>query len=408
MPVANFVLGNSVRSVVAAMKQNTDADSVCVVSPSPRAQRRMSGPELIESFDSMGKILTEVQRLEIHFYSSNRVQLPTKALAAFLRGAKRLTYLLMNGMRFSGTVEDMADLGKAFQEHPALHRLCFFNCESLDPECVPMDPLLAAIRLSPVIKDVALRYTSWTNPHLGLICDTHSNLRTLRLTGKDSLGKNGLTLMMDALKTNVSVREFAINQCSPEFGTGEKVGEMLLANPRLEAVVMEISSFLETIPVAKALKVNNTLKKLDLFVVRKSPNMLKESEEAKKEYGVSMEVNTTLIHMVLNTHNSIETTPKIELYLRLNRAGRAKLLSNDDLTHREWLCFVLSFKDDLSMMYYMLSTKPMFLRQFSFRCDGCGGQKLTVPSSTHNKHQLGAPYMGVAAGTRPKKLKLLH
>jgi hypothetical protein len=54
---------------------------------------------------------------------------------------------------------------------------------------------------------------------------------------------------------------------------------------------------------------------------------------------------------------------EMTLYLRLNKAGRRRLLQDDNSTPREWVNTMISLKDDLNCIYYLLSRKPTLLNR---------------------------------------------
>ena len=400
----NIVLGHSVRAAVAEMQSNPNAATVCIISPSPRADRRMSDDAFLEIFQTMGRIMGNLSRLEIHFYASDQVWMPAVAMAAFLRNSPRLTYLLMNGMRVKGGIQEMIDLGHAFRLHPTLARMCCFNIQSLAPDHTPLNPMLELIVKNPGIEDLALRYTNWSSESLGVICDSESQIKTIRLTGKDTLGKDTdkLPLLLESLKTNTMLTELRINQCPAPPGTGRLLGDMLRVNVSLRSVLVEFQSYLDAVPVAQAIESDNqTLTTLDMYTaseavrrvqeerrqramqeMRTNGNNWRELRESGGLRGIVMTAaekekeaqdirhmriacikalmkNTTLTTLVLNTSSISLVTPQMELFLRMNREGlRRDLLQNDDLTREEVLDFMARHNDDTTLVWFLLRMKP--------------------------------------------------
>jgi len=396
----NLVLGHSVRTAQTAMERGKDASIVCLVSPSPRAERRMGDREMIEVFDCMGKIVTKVQRLEIHYYACNRIWLPAKAMTAFLRasaglGKERceLSYMLLNGMRFSGPTEDLVELGLAFKDHPTLARICMFNVASLTPLVTPLNPVMEAMRLNPVLKDVAFRYNNWTSSNLVKFCDEQGKNTTLRLTGKEAFGKEGIDMppMMHSLKFNTCLKELRVNQCPAIQGCGHIISDMLESNKTLDTLMMELSSFQDMLPIAKVLeRQNKTIKSVDLFVTcpryrsrnnrfrvnhpgrgADTGNMSDSDEEDQMDinedpdikaalaaFEKTLETNFKLEALVLNTPGSNHTSALIDLMLKFNRNGRQEILQNERVTPLEVVGFLERNSADVALVYNLLRTKP--------------------------------------------------
>lgn len=400
----NIVLGHSVRAAIRELRTNSTASIVCIISPSPRADRRLSDDQLTDIMRTMGEMMVNLTRLEIHYYASDAVHLPARAMAAFLRHSKKLDYLLLNGMRLKGSPEEILDLGHAFREHPSLNRMCCFNIQKLGDAGPPLNPMLEQIVKSPKIQDLALRYTNWSSESLGVICDAESQLKTIRLTGKDTLGTDTekLPMLLQSLKLNTMLTEFRINQCPAPPGTGRLIADMLLVNTSLRSVLVEFQSYLDAVPVAQAMAHGNkTLTTLDMYTASEAVRRVQEERrqramqemrtaganwrelrrngairnitmtdeektkerqeivEMKEACVKFLETNTTLKTLVLNTSQQSHVTPQMELYLRMNRDGlRQDLVKNDDLTRDEVLDFMKRYGDDTTLVWCMLRMKP--------------------------------------------------
>ena len=403
----NIVLGHDLNAAIQEMRDGHTAPTLCIISPSPRADRRMSDEDYLAFFRSMGEIMINLDRLEIHYYASDQVWMPARAMAAFLRNSPKMTYLLMNGMRVKGGAADMLELGDAFRLHPTLARMCFFNIQSLEPEVTPLNPMLELIVKSPIMMDLALRYTNWTCDSLGVIFNPESTLKTIRLTGKDTLGKEyqKLPVLLDSLKTNNVLTELRINQCPAPPGTGNLLALMLKKNKTLRNVLVEFQSYLDAVPVAKCMAFfNNTVSTLDMYTASKAVRRVQEErrqramqemrtngnnieelqqngvlgsidmtqaekEKEKKDIRVmryactkALERNTTLTTLTLNTSSISLLTPTMELFLKMNRLGcRQELLQNEDVTREEIFDFLSRHSDDHSLVWFLLRKKPALI-----------------------------------------------
>ena len=435
----NIVLGHDLAAAIQEMRDGHTAPTLCIISPSPRADRRMSDEDYLELFRSMGQIMINLDRLEIHYYASDQVWMPARAMAAFLRNSPSMTYLLMNGMRVKGGAADMLELGDAFRLHPTLSRMCFFNIQSLEPDITPLNPMLELITRSPIMTDLALRYTNWTCDSLGDIFNRESTLKTIRLTGKDTLGKDfqKLPILLDSLKTNTVLTELRINQCPAPPGTGELLALMLRKNKTLRNVLVEFQSYLDAVPVANCMaSFNNTVTTLDMYTASKAVRRVQEERRQRamqemrtngnniedlQENGVlesidltraekekekkdihamqcacteALEQNTTLTTLTLNTSSISLLTPYMELFLTMNRLGcRQALLQNEDVTREEILEFLYRHSGDHSLIHFMLRKKPSLV---SLAADPKASPGLSLSEAAAVASQLEAePYVPV-------------
>lgn len=58
---------------------------------------------------------------------------------------------------------------------------------------------------------------------------------------------------------------------------------------------------------------------------------------------------------------SVEVMQEMALLLRLNKAGRGRLLQDDNATLKDWVNALVNVKDDLNSLYYLLSRKPSLI-----------------------------------------------
>jgi len=397
----NLVLDHDPQIAIAQIRANSLSTTVCVISPSPRAERRMTDDDFVHVFQCLGQILRGMTRLEIHFYASDLVWLPARAMAACLRASPKLIYLLMNGMRIKGGPEDVLDLGHAFRLHPSLNRMCVFNIQPWRPDNVPLNPMLHLIVKNPVIKDLALRYTEWSQHSLDVVCNPESQLKTIRLTGKDTLGRlmQKLPLVLNSLKTNTMLTEFRINQCPAPPGMGLLIAGMLKVNKTLKSCLVEFQSYRDAVPICKVMETENkTLTLLDMYTASQAVRRVQEerrqramqemrtnrnwrdnagairgivmTEQEKEEENTDqaimrdscvkmLEKNTTLTTLVLGISGENLVTSTMELYLRLNRDGlRKNLLQNDALSRKEVIQFFRRFRNDTNILWFILRLKP--------------------------------------------------
>ncbi|CAB9514831.1 expressed unknown protein [Seminavis robusta] len=417
----NLVLGHSTRMAKNEINRHKDARIVCIVSPSPRAARRMDDDGMITTFRAVGETLTKMERLEIHFYSTGSIWLPMNALSLLLSNARKLEFVLLNGMRLKGSMEELVMLSNCFKYHPTLDRMSLFNINSLNPTLVPLHPILDGISANPVIRDVALRYASWATPGLEHVAAENSKIRVLRMSGKQTVHDargDAFPKMFHALKTNVNLQELTIHQSVGPSGAGTIVANMLKKNKHLRSMTMELGQFTEAIPIAKALaRENGSLKKLDLKFHNTDPHKARpqiwtdiygntqrtanngagplrrvmwdsdesESDEEEEVKLDRLKKTTEAFEKALETNTTVEDikfiTPggerresyNILLYCKLNQGGwRQHLIMRDDTRASQIVDFLVSQNNqaeatgdepisDLDVIWTMLRSKPSLI-----------------------------------------------
>ena len=127
---------------------------------------------------------------------------------------------------------------------------------------------------------------------------------------------------------------------------------------------------------ADALRDNHTLQSINLQVNRK----LKRSVVACQALVGMLRVNTTLqqISTLLRVryepqdyHKVEELLHDIQLYLKLNQGGRRRRLLQGQATLQDWGTSLVSVKDDLNGVYYLMQANPALLsRQFLMNVTG--------------------------------------
>lgn len=362
------------------MERDCDKEIMCVVSPSPRAERRFTDEDMIDVFTAMGTIMKKLTRFEAHFYSSNHLWLHAKALTGFVRNAVKVERFLLNGVRIKGTDLDLVELGEAIQRHPSFREVTFFNIgphRQDDGHEACLKPMLEGVSRNRNAVDLTLRFVSWSNPFLQVLTDEKSNIPSLRLSGKETVygpegdGINmGAPNLLEALYSNTALREIRINQCATPVGLGEKFGAMLRANKHLRKLFLHVISYEECIPIGEALATaNHTLTHLELFVedprkrgVVDIETMRPDINRAVEVFEESMATNPSLKHVKLFCRGEIHNTPKMDFYTRMNLAGRFKVITNDSLTPEQALAFVSNHNSDHSMMFYILGMKPSVMQ----------------------------------------------
>lgn len=125
--------------------------------------------------------------------------------------------------------------------------------------------------------------------------------------------------------------------------------EMLTENRSLQAVCLNrIMEGKQSSDVARALACNTSVRELHLYFRNCNIDPLRTS------FLGLMEKNYTLEKLAGGWACS-----NLELYLKLNRAGRKRLLgSHAKLSPSEWIDMMASQRDDVRCLFYLVSQNP--------------------------------------------------
>jgi len=106
------------------------------------------------------------------------------------------------------------------------------------------------------------------------------------------------------------------------------------------------------VAIARALSVNKTLKTLDL-------QCQIIGNEGLEEITKMMESNYT-IESVRTTGRRMSLTSKIDMYVKLNRAGRI-ILVKEHATKSDWVDVLINNHDDMDAIFYFIRSNPLIL-----------------------------------------------
>lgn len=382
-----LILDNSPRLAINQIKQvGKDAQKVLIVSPSPRAERRMPAEDLAMVFAQAGLLLKKMEHLEVHFYAANRVWLPVNGLRRLLASAVKLKSIRLFGPRMEGSIEEIKALGNIFQKHPTLSNVHMCNVEPL-PNNPPLYHMLEGIRANPNALSLSIVYIAWVSEYLTMLCDESSRLRSLKLNGKSTIfgvddeGPN-LMMMMEALKTNTRMKELSLCNFFGLPGTGAVVGDMLRENRTLEKFHVELHDFSETRPLSSALQHGRPpLDDLEICIehedktgaqpvitnnVGEIHGGLRGAQESMDGFKNALEADANLKRLAVFKRPTLRqrgpqhiTTKKVEFLLTLNKSmGRQVLLKDYAITPEYLYQWMELNSDNPSVIYWILRTRP--------------------------------------------------
>lgn len=107
------------------------------------------------------------------------------------------------------------------------------------------------------------------------------------------------------------------------------------------------------VAIARALRVNTTLKTLDL-------QCQVIGNEGLQEISTMMEMNYTIENVKTGTGRRASLANKIDMYSRLNRVGRF-LLVKEQASKAEWIEKLIEGIEDFDAVFYFIRSNPLLL-----------------------------------------------
>lgn len=278
--------------------------------------------------------------------------LPVQGLAVVFRNAKKLNSLRIDSVRMSGTRQEFAQFVKELKGHPSLSEIHLVGClPSRETEMIQcMAEALASLGTLRVVEIVETRfspYDSWSGNALADICKSPT-LKILRVRGVRFLRDDHIILMAKALQNHNSLEELSL-LCDIGERAVEAICEMLRENQSLQVVCLNrIMEGKQSADIARALALNTTVRELHLYF------RYCVLEHLRSAFLELMEKNYTLEKLAGGWVCS-----NLNLYLKLNKAGRKQLLGSDAKpSASDWIDLMASQQEDVASVYYLLSQNP--------------------------------------------------
>lgn len=250
--------------------------------------------QLLQTVGSMSRL----EKLMI--FDHGRKHISMAALVSAMTPASNLKSLDVVRLEFC-SMDDVKIFAQAMGEHDTLER---FSSHRLTlKEGVTLDPLFTALRALPNLKAVCLSF-DW-------------DLRTSYVKDASAL----------------------VALCQ-----SESLQELKLWSRQLDDSCC--------VAIARALRVNTTLKALDL-------QCQIIGNEGLEEITSMMEHNYT-IESVRTTGRRMSLSEKIDLYVRLNRAGRIVLVK-EQASKMDWVNVLIAGRNDIDAIFYFLRSNPSIL-----------------------------------------------
>lgn len=379
----NVSLGQE-EAVSRLQTYKTERSVTLVHERSSIANNTVTDADLLAIFEALGE-LPNLTKLRVDFVG-RPLRLPVVALANMLQRAPQLKQLVLEEVRLAGGVEELGGLADALRSHPSLQVVDLHCCVPADSSITTLDPLINALAHVKSLTEVFLRNTriasnrrvpnhnnnnnfnlipnntinneeeeesaattNWEGSSLTALCRSPS-LRVLTLRDMAEVRDQHVELMADSLRLNDTLRELTV--CSSHLGerAGEAMGQVLQVNRHLQKLEIQLHSGEHAIPITDVLQANSSLKRLDLYFNGSiSPRIREAFTEMLRRNYVLLDLNGSVWRGQSNS--------EIDFYLRLNRAGRGDLLT-EHATRARWVDTMISQKDDLSIVFSLLSMNP--------------------------------------------------
>jgi len=349
--------------------------------------------DLVQIFHAVSE-MPDLRKFRVDFVG-RPLRLPITSLAKVVRESKQLIRLVLEDVRLAAaSADELEAAAQAIRQHPALEIVDLHCCVPADGADASLDPLVTALAHVPTLTEVLLRGSrvaprniepqsnqnnnnngdhddddsdsdvemtdenTWSAASLKALCESPS-LQRLTLRDMTEVQDQHIERMAEALRSNESLREFTI--CTPNLGerSGRAMGRVLQANRRLHKLEIQLNSGEAAIPITEILQANCSLKRLDLFFNGFISPRIREAftEMLRRNYRL-LDLNGS----VWRGQSNLE----IDFYLRLNRAGRGDLLTEHS-SRSQWVDTLISQRDDLSIVFSLLSMNPSLLLPDEFK-----------------------------------------
>ncbi|CAB9505233.1 expressed unknown protein [Seminavis robusta] len=339
--------------------------------------------EVWRLFRTLGR-LPKLERIVWDFIGSDGDKLPVSLLAATIRNASKLQVLELSCVHLTGSLDDFQTFSQALRQKPKLQKLhiyaCYLSEEYRDSSRYILGPVLEEMARLPNLQDAlitALDFNSLgrlSSESLGNLLHLSPKLRNLVL-GEFALDDQHLVAMSVALENKRTLKELSFG-CELGAPGAEALCNILRSNSNvssLETLHVHLA-YLDGgeghhVSIANALRENDVLKRFSLF--GSSGNLTNNAFQA---FVDMMETNYTLEEVEFQDENE-SLQPQLDMYLKLNTQGRAKLLKDETSTRQDWINALLELREDLDCVFHLISLNPAILSPEDINLTGRGTKR---------------------------------
>jgi hypothetical protein len=122
----------------------------------------------------------------------------------------------------------------------------------------------------------------------------------------------------------------------------------------MRELYLQMEQYEYAMVIAEALKDNRALKSFELRVWKGGDRL-----PLLEVYEEMLQHNSTIEQLIIDSGGPGTLNATIEFYLRLNRAGRQRLIvQSEEVPRKEWIDFLIPHKNDLRVIFYIISLNP--------------------------------------------------
>jgi hypothetical protein len=385
--------GSDIVDLAECLRTQTSIESVRVHIHDSFSGRLPS--EVLVLFEALGT-RPQLTKLFLGFHRRHYARLPLQALSLALIQASRLTTLEVRGLQLDGTQSDFTTLAASLQNHPSLEEIKISNCQipahtsasspdnysDNDEHSAPLDALVRALTTISSLRRINIQSSTQDSlgkikhDTLGLLCQATNNLHAIGLLGftfdEQHLISLSNGLCSGSSSSSSSLKELYLGnirlgtqgdaalarilqrpQQQPQADTNDGPNNHLLVpTTSLEYLDLQFQDFESPVEIALALVHNTTLRH---FFVHGNLTSISQQTFARaiqhNYYLKSLELMNGSVHLA-----------EIRFYLSMNTLGRAQLLlegTNNMSNSHEWVDKLISQRDNVSALFYLLSMNPL-------------------------------------------------
>jgi hypothetical protein len=316
----------------------------------------------------IGCTLRGLRKLEFYPGTGNYNVYQIEALGSALRLATELEILYVYHLELSGDNDKFYSFARQLQLCETLKEVCFIDCqidyrgetENQSSHISAFDPVIEALGKLPALQVAAI----WFNELGGLstqaltsVCES-TTIERLMILGFDINDERASTVF-GALCSNHCLKR--LNLSCRLGASGCKLLSLLLqSNSTLAKLKLEVdntmTSDVDLVEVSRGLAINSTLNYFRISGLLGTVDM----KQIELAFEQSLEKNVTLTAFSILKIS----TPKLELYLKLNRIGRGLWLRQGAASGRDsWVKALTASNEDIECLFYIISTNPAICMQ---------------------------------------------
>jgi hypothetical protein len=359
-------LGNGIQSVLERLSQKSTSRATCSIDSVVLRGRYCRfidthvSPDEIRDVLRMASCLPNLKRLSLL-----RLRVPVTAITPCLPQILSLQSLELRSICLSGSPKELQALAHALVQNSSITKISLADCRP-PGSCDRLDALVRALGDMPSLQHVELdmmelsRWLSSVQSFCHFLTKA-SQLKTLSLSYM-RLPHDYVLTLTEALTSPTSslLQELYLDRCdslSPQSAWA--MAQMLRNNSSLKQLHIVVKHYEDAIPMAQALEHNTSLVKL-LLRTYHYPRVVRPA--VYQAFRQMLERNCSLLYLEMFQGHPMRpwlelSDPTLQIFLKVNRAGRAKLMQAN-CTNEQWVATIIASKDDVDCSFYFLSQNP--------------------------------------------------